>query len=171
MIASVAPTWTPTTSPSSGNRISRTSGPRCMTRTTRSCECPGRHPTPPATASRASQPWHHGPRAGPESTLGTTRARVTGEQQAQGGSRTGPWGSRLVGPPEASLRRWCLSGRGQWEPRQEKWVDGCFLAPPPPLLLHSRKVAGSCVGRALPAAPSLEGRAEGVGEDRLSRHS
>lgn len=47
-------------------------------------------------------------------------------------------------------------------------MDGCFLAPPPPLLLHSRKVAGNCVGRALPAAPSLGQRAERVGEDRLS---
>ena len=37
--ASVAPTWTPTTSPSSGNRISRTNGRHCTTLTTRSCEC------------------------------------------------------------------------------------------------------------------------------------
>lgn len=38
MTASVAPTWTPTTSPSSGSHISRTSGQHCTTRTTRSCE-------------------------------------------------------------------------------------------------------------------------------------
>ena len=36
--ASAAPTWTPTTSLSSGNHISRTSGQRCTTLTTRSCE-------------------------------------------------------------------------------------------------------------------------------------
>lgn len=38
MTASMAPTWTPTTSPSSGNHISRTSGQHYMMPTTRSCE-------------------------------------------------------------------------------------------------------------------------------------
>lgn len=69
-------------------------------------------PHPPATPS-TPQPWHRGPRAGSGSTLGTRWPILQKSRQALGRARTGAQGSCLLGQPQASLRRWCLPGRGQ----------------------------------------------------------
>lgn len=123
-----------------------------------SCHHIGAFPTPHPPVSR--------PQTGPGSTLGTTWAPVTGEQQAQGRARTGPRGFGLVGLPTASLRRWCLSGRGQWEPREGEgggWVFSGSSSPTPSAFQEgSRKLCWQ--GPSSSPLPGTEGGAGGGGQ-------